>query len=111
MGKSNWQPIRGYDELKLVTDNTLKVAHLVANNAISSQAAAIYHHVQYVSFLQGSFDEHHPITTSRMGNAIGVVTDLITSKYIKEAVEVGLITSIKSKGKATKYAINKNIEA
>ena len=110
MKKSMWQPIRGYDELSLITNNTLKVANLVANNAISSQAAAIYHHVQYISFLYGDLDAHHPITTSRMGNAIGVVTDSIASKYVKEALDAGLITSIKNKGKATMYAINHSIE-
>lgn len=111
MSKPMWNPIKSYDELSVITNNTLMVSYLVANNAISSQAASVYHHVQYVSFLNGDLSSHHPITTSRLGNAIGIVTDTITAKYIKEAIEVGLITSIKDKGKATRYAINQNIEA
>lgn len=111
MVKSRFEPIRNYEELSVVTHNTLMVSNLVSNNEISPQAASVYYHVQYIGFLNGDLKSHHPITLSRMGNAIGIVTDIITSRYIKEALESGIITSMKEKGKATRYAINRSIGA
>ena len=109
MEKMNGFPVRHYDTLDSIANNSLRVSNLVSTGAISANASAIYYHVQYVSFVYGCLTEHHPISVSRFGQVIGIVTNVITAKYIKEALDAGLITCIKQKGKSTKYAINNNI--